>query len=57
MSLKTPCPADSLLVARDVVWYEKPEETLADLMTFLTCAMVCGFAADVSVPERNVPAE
>lgn len=28
MSLTTPYPADLLLVARKVVWYEQPEETL-----------------------------
>jgi hypothetical protein len=57
MSLTTPYPADLLLVARKVVWYEKPEETLADLMTFLAHLMVYGSSADVSVAERYVPAE
>jgi len=40
-----------------VVWYEKPEETLADLITFLTHLMVYGSSADVSVAERYVPQE
>ena len=57
MSLTTPYPADLLLVARKVVWYEKPEETLANLMTFLTHLMVYGSAADVSLVERYVPTE
>ena len=56
MSLTTPYPADLLLVARKVVWYEQPEETLADLMTFLAHLMVYGSSADVSVAERYVPA-
>ncbi len=41
MSLTTPYPADLLQVARKVVWYEKPEETLTDLTTFLTSELVC----------------
>ncbi|MGB9455886.1 MAG: hypothetical protein WCB12_07590 [Bryobacteraceae bacterium] len=57
MSLTTPYPADLLQVARKVVWYEKPEETLADLITFLTHLMVYGSPADVSVAERYVPQE
>ena len=57
MSLTTPYPADLLLVARKVVWYEKPEETLADLMTFLAHLMVYGSSADVSVAKRYVPEE
>jgi hypothetical protein len=57
MNLTTPYPADLLMVARKVVWYEKPEETLADLMTFLAHLMVYGSSADVSVAERYVPAE
>ena len=57
MSLTTPYPTDLLYVARKVVWYEKPEETLADLITFLTHLMVYGSSADVSVAERYVPQE
>jgi len=57
MSLTTPYPADLLHVARKVVWYEKPEETLADLITFLTHLMVYGSSADVSVAERYLPQE
>jgi hypothetical protein len=57
MKLTAPYPADLLRVARKVVWYDKPEETLADLMTFLTHLMVYGSAADVLVAERYVPAD
>jgi hypothetical protein len=57
MSLTTPYPAELLRVARKVVWYQNPEETLADLMTFLTHLMVYGSADDVSVAEGYVPAE
>jgi hypothetical protein len=57
MSLTTPYPADLLQVARKVVWYERPEEALADLTVFLTHLMVYGSSADVSVAERYVPAE
>ena len=57
MKLTAPYPADLLRVARKVVWYDKPEETLADMMTFLTHLMVYGSSADVSVAEGYVPAE
>jgi len=57
MNLSTPYPADLLHVARKVVWYEKPEETLADLITFLTHLMVYGSSADVAMAERYVPQE
>ena len=57
MSLTTPYPADLLVVAQKVVWYEKPEEALANLMTFLSHLMVYGSSADVSVVERYVPTE
>jgi hypothetical protein len=57
MKLNAPYPADLLRVARKVGWYDKPEETLADLMTFLSHLMVYGSAADVSVAERYVPLE
>ena len=57
MSIATPYPSELLRVARKVVWYEKPEEALADLMTFLTHLMVYGSSADVSVAERYVPTE
>lgn len=57
MSLAVPYPVELLRVARKVVWYEKPEETLADLRTFLSHLMVYGSAADVAITERYVPAE
>ena len=57
MSIATPYPSELLRVARKVVWYEKPEEALADLKTFLTHLMVYGSSADVSVAERYVPTE
>jgi hypothetical protein len=49
MRIATPYPSELLRVARKVVWYEKPEEALADLVTFLTHLMVYGSSADVSV--------
>jgi hypothetical protein len=57
MTLTTPYPVELLRVARKVVWYDKPEQTLADLPTFLTHLMVYGSSADVAVVERYVPAE
>ena len=57
MSLAVPYPAELLRVARKVVWYDKPEQTLADLKTFLSHLMVYGSTADVAVVKRYVAAE
>lgn len=56
MTLKAPYPLELLRVARKVVWFESPEQTLADLPTFLTQLMVYGSDADVALVERHVPA-
>jgi hypothetical protein len=57
MRLAVPYPAELLRVARKVVWYDKPEQMLADLKTFLAHLMVYGSSADVAIVERYVPAE
>jgi hypothetical protein len=57
MTLTPPYPSELIRVARKVVWYDRPEETLADLPTFLAHVMVYGSPADVAVVERFVPAE
>ena len=57
MRLTVPYPADLLCVAKKVVWYDNPEQTLADLKTFLSYLMVYGSSADVAIAERYVPAE
>jgi hypothetical protein len=57
MTLAVPYPADLVRIARKVVWYDKPEQTLADLNTFLVHLMVYGSPADVTVTRRYVPAE
>ena len=57
MTLRAPYPAELLRVARKVVWYDKPEETLGDLRTFLTHVMVYGSSADVAVVEQYVQEE
>ena len=57
MTLAPPYPAELIRVARKVVWYDMPEETLADLPTFLAHVMVYGSPADVAVVERFVPPE
>lgn len=57
MILAEPYPAELIRIARKVVWYDSPEETLADLPTFLTHVMVYGSAADATVVERFVPPE
>ena len=57
MTLAAPYPVELLRVAKKVVWYDRPEETLADLPNFLAQVMVYGSAADVEAVERYVPAE
>jgi len=57
MKLATPFPADLLLVARKVVWYDEPQQTLDDIPTFLAHLMVYGSPADVATVERYLPAE
>ena len=57
MTLGEPFPVELLMIARKVVWYDRPEQTLGDLKTFLTHLMVYGSSADVAVVERYVPRE
>jgi hypothetical protein len=57
MTLAAPYPVELLRVAKKVVWYDSPENTLADLPTFLAQVMIYGSAADVATVERFVPAE
>jgi hypothetical protein len=57
MIFAIPYPDDLVRVARKVVWYDFPEQTLTDLPAFLTHLMVYGSPADVAVVERYVPAE
>jgi hypothetical protein len=55
MTLTPPYSDELLRVAKKVVWYDQPETTLADLLTFLTHVMVYGSASDVAIVERYVP--
>jgi hypothetical protein len=55
MTLIAPYPAELVCVAKKVVWYDKPEETLADLPTFLAHVMVYGSSIDLAMVERYVP--
>ena len=57
MTLSAPYPDDLIRVAKKVVWYDRPEETLADLPTFLSHLMVYGSPSDLAVVERYVPME
>jgi hypothetical protein len=57
MIVTPPYPAELLRVARKVVWYDSPDDTLADLPTFLTHLMVYGSSTDMKVVERYVPLE
>src|SRR5207248_1541288 len=57
MTLTAPYPQELLRVAKKVVWYDRPEETLRDLRTFLAHVMVYVSLTDVVVVERYVPEE
>ena len=57
MMLATPYPVELPRVAKKVVWYDRPDEALADLPEFLAHVMSYGSAADVETVERFVPAE
>lgn len=57
MTLSRPYSAELIRVARKVVWYDKPDETLADLPNFLAHVMVYGSTGDLAVVERFVPEE
>ena len=54
MTIAEPYAAELVRVARKVVWYDAPEETLRDMKTFLAHLMEYGAAADLSVVERYV---
>lgn len=53
--LAPPYPQELLQVAKKVVWYDRPEQTLGDLRTFLAHLMVDGSAGDLAIVERYVP--
>jgi len=55
MTLTEPFPEELLKVAKKVVWYDRPEQTLGDLKTFLSHLMVYGSPVDVAVVQRYVP--
>jgi hypothetical protein len=57
MTIAAPYPAELVRVAKKVVWYDRPEATLADVPMFLTHVMVYGSPEDVAVVERFVSAE
>jgi hypothetical protein len=55
MTIKQPYPAELIRIARKVVWYDAPEQTLQDLKIFLSHLMVYGSPADVAVVDRYIP--
>jgi hypothetical protein len=54
-ALMAPYPAELVRIARKVVWYDVPEETLGDLKTFLAHLMVYGSPSDVEVVKQYIP--
>lgn len=57
MNLTAPYPEELLGVAKKVVWFDLPEQTLGDMKTFLAHLMVYGSPADLAVVARYVPEE
>src|SRR6266702_2416636 len=57
MVIAKPYPPELMRIARKVVWYDAPEQTLQDLKTFLAHLMVYGGPADVAIVERYIPNE
>jgi hypothetical protein len=57
MTIAEPYPAELLQIARKVVWYDAPEQTLRDVKTFLAHLMVYGAPDDVAVAERYISQE
>jgi len=55
MTIAEPCPPELLRIARKVVWYDAPEQTLRDVKNFLAHLMVYGSPADIAVAERYIP--
>jgi hypothetical protein len=52
--MKTPILTPELeTVARRVIWFEKPEQALADPIRFLTYAMCYGADKDMEVAQRQ----
>jgi hypothetical protein len=55
MIIPEPYAPELLRVARKVVWFDPPEQTLQDLKLFLSHLMMYGSQADITIAERYVP--
>lgn len=49
---KLPRNADLMMVARRVIWFEPPEQGLADPVRFLAYLMTYGTLTDIAVVQR-----
>lgn len=49
---KLPRNADLMMVARRVIWFEPPEQGLADPIRFLAYLMTYGTLSDIAVAQR-----
>jgi len=56
-AFNAPYPAELLLLARRVAWYEKPDEALSHLPSFIAQVMAYGSAADVQLAEQFISEE
>jgi len=55
MTITEPYPEELLRIARKVVWFDAPEQTLRDLKTFLAHLMVYGSPTETTIVERYIP--
>ncbi|MFL6800023.1 MAG: hypothetical protein ACJ8F3_21745 [Xanthobacteraceae bacterium] len=49
-----PCAADLLAVAARIIWFEPPEQALADSLRFLAYLMTYGTLEEIAVVRRYV---
>ena len=57
MTISEPYPSELIRIARKVVWYDAPEQTLRDLKTFLSHLMVYGSPSEITIVERYLPTD
>jgi hypothetical protein len=57
MTLDRPFAPELVAIAKKVVWYDAPEQTLEDLPTFLSHLMVFGSPRDLATAQRFIPEE
>jgi len=57
MTFAAPYPDELVQVAKKALWYDSPENALADPPTFLAQLMIYGSSKNVAIVEHYVPLE